>query len=648
MPAWVLRREAAALLGYVCVALAFTWPLAMHVSDALLAPPGGDTGVYIWNLWVFRHEIVQNHHLPFLTSEILALSAPVPLALHNYTTFANIIAFPLLPILGVVTTFNTLIVASGVMTAYAMYAYARARTGDAGAAWLGGLLFGFSPFMSARVADHFSLALAAPLPLFAWLLYRIKVKPTLPLICAAGATVAWAFLCDAYYAVYCLLMAGFMAVCTAVNFERRPVDARRQWWPAVLDLAMLCVVGLIVGITLRGGGRLDVFGIRISVMRLYNPVLVLTVLAFLRVWLIVKPRVEWSRLSLGLRPRGAFVGALVCAVILSPVLSAAGLLFDERQWISPHIWWRSSPAGVDLFAFFVPNPLHVLFGQIDFDWLDSMSGGFRENVASIPLVAIATIAAAMLLVRFRPPRPWLIFTAFFALLALGPFVRIAGYNTHVPTPWALLRYLPVVGAARMPSRLTVLVMLGVAMILTMALQHLRTRVKRPDLLLATVGALLVFELAPAPRTLYSAGVPLAYEIIATDPRPVRVLTLPFGLRDGTRSRGNFSAATQYYQTVHGKRLVGGYLSRLPQRAIDRYRRDPVLRTLLRLGEGTPVEPMLFDAAYEGADRTLDRLNIGYVVIHRDRAPDALIAFARQAFPLELVSSDGAVDLYRTR
>ncbi len=200
----------------------------------------------------------------------------------------------------------------------------------------------------------------------------------------------------------------------------------------------------------------------------------------------------------------------------------------------------------------------------------------------------------------------------------------------------------------MPSRLTVLVMLGIAMILTMALQHLRTRVKRPDLLLATVGALLIFELAPAPRTLYSAEVPRAYHIIVADPRPVRVLTLPFGLRDGTSSRGNVSASTQFYQTVHGKRLVGGYLSRLPKRTVQRYRRDPVLRVLLRLSEGRAVEPALFDAAHEGANRTLNRLKIGYVVIHRDRSSDALIEFARHAFPLELVSSDGAVDLYRTR
>ena len=179
MPARALRREAAALFGYVCVALVFAWPLPLRLADAMLGLPNGDAGVYVWNLWVFRHEIVANHRLPFLTSEILALSPPVPLALHNYTTFANILAFPLIPLFGVLKTFNVLVLASGVMSGYAMYFYARVRTGDAVAAWIGGLLFGFSPFMSARAAEHFSLTLAAPLPIFGYLTYRIYSQPSL-------------------------------------------------------------------------------------------------------------------------------------------------------------------------------------------------------------------------------------------------------------------------------------------------------------------------------------------------------------------------------------------------------------------------------------------------------------------------------------
>ncbi len=648
MPAWALRREAAALLGYVCVALVFAWPLPLRLADAMLGLPNGDAGVYVWNLWVFRHEIVANHRLPFLTSEILALGPPVPLALHNYTTFANILAFPLIPLLGVLRTFNVLVLASGVMSGYAMYFYARMRTGDAVAAWMGGLLFGFSPFMSARAAEHFSLTLAAPLPIFGWLTYRIFSQPSMGLACAAGATVAWAFLCDVYYAVYCLLWMGFMACYTMVTVETRPAEVGRVWPRALVDLAIVCLGGLIVGIILRGGGQVDVLGIRVSFTRLYTPVLMLTLMIGVRVWMAVSVRSKvanaWPLLA---HAPTAAVGVLVCVAILSPVLSATASSFGQRNWISPDVWWRSSAPGVDLLAYFAPNPLHPLFGSLSFGWLSGLPGGFNENVASVPWVALVTIVGAVLWAGFRPLKGWVVFTGVFAWLALGPFITVAQQLTYIPTPWALLRYLPIIGAARTPTRISILVMLGVSMLLAMAVQHLRSRSRHPRLLVAAIGALLLFELLPAPRTLHSAEIPEVYRIVAADPRPIRVLSLPFGLRDGISSRGNYSSSSQFYQTFHEKRLVGGYISRLPGGSIERYRRNTTLRVLLRLSEGTPVEPELYQDALQNADRNLRRLDIGYVVIDPSQSSPELIAFAHRVFDLSLVTKSGGLELYRT-
>jgi hypothetical protein len=41
-----------------------------------------------------------------------------------------------------------------------------------------------------------------------------------------------------------------------------------------------------------------------------------------------------------------------------------------------------------------------------------------------------------------------------------------------------------------------------------------------------------------------------------------------------------------------------------------------------------------------------RANLGYVVIDRDRASDALVDFAIRAFDLELLERNGALELYR--
>jgi hypothetical protein len=391
----------------------------------------------------------------------------------------------------------------------------------------------------------------------------------------------------------------------------------------------------------------ELWGIRVSVNQLYTPVLVLTVLVLLRVGLVLRPRLRLSAAPTLAYLRVASIAGIVCAVMLAPVLYAMGSPFGERQWITPSVPWRSSAPGVDLLAFFVPNPLHPLFGGWGHAWLSSLVNGLADNVASVPWVALLVIAGAVVFARFRPPAKWVAFTVFFALLALGPFVRLAGQVTYVPTPWALVRYLPVISAARIPSRMAVLVMLGLAVIVAMAMQHLRARSRRPLLLTAVVIGVLGFELLPAPRYLHSAAVPSVYSIVGQDPRPVRVLTLPFGLRDGLSSRGNFSAAYQFYQIVHEKPLVGGYLSRLPDGGVARYRRNRTLRVLLRLSEGTPVEPDLMDAALASAPDTLEKLQIGYVVIDTARAPAEVAAFAHHAFNLEFVAQDGGWELYRT-
>jgi hypothetical protein len=186
----------------------------MHLWTALPGEVSGDTGVYVWNLWVFRHAIVAHREMPFFTLEILSLAPAMPLTLQNYTTLANVIAFPLIPLLGIVATFNVLVISSGVAAAYSMFLCARRLTGDTAASWVAGLAFGFSPFMSARATEHFSLIQTAPLPLFVMLFERLHFRPTFRVAAAAGITVA------------CALSATLTTPCTVCSSVRSRLPTR--------------------------------------------------------------------------------------------------------------------------------------------------------------------------------------------------------------------------------------------------------------------------------------------------------------------------------------------------------------------------------------------------------------------------------------
>lgn len=647
MPARGARLSAAALFGYVCVAFVFAWPLPLHLGDSLLGSIGGDTGVYVWNLWVFRHEIVEHGRFPFYTSEILALNSGASLILHNYTSLANVIAFPLLPLVGIVATFNLLTIASGIASAFTAFILLRRLSGDSAAAWIGGLLFGFSPFMTARSTAHFSLVQAAALPAFALALDRLIEGPTLRRGAVAGALVAVAFLCDPYYAVYCLLMAGYAAAWLVISVQRGAAAAAPAMFRVGIDIAIMCVAGLVAGVLIRGGGRVEFLGIRVSLTHLYTPMLVLTILVAVRCWMALRPRIALMPTALRPHLRTTGVALAACVLVLSPVLTGMAANIGERQWIAPKTLWRSSPSGLDVLAYLVPNPMSGWLGWIASDWLADGNGGLVENTAAIPWTVTFAIAVALLYAGLRLPRYWVVFTASAAVLSLGPFIAIAGWQTHIPTPWSLLRYLPVIGATRMPARISILVMLGAAVLLTFAVRALRMRSTRPWMPASIVASCLLVELAPGPRTLYPANVPSFYKQIAADPRPIRVLTLPFGLRDGTSSHGNFAASTQFYQTVHEKGLIGGYLSRLPSRGIEPYRRSYRLSVLMDLSARRSVSPERFERAIERAHLYPPRLDIGYVVIRTGDVSPQLVAFAKSAFDLEFVTEERGQALYRT-
>jgi hypothetical protein len=645
MPATSARLHAAALSGYVSVAMLFAWPLPLQLGSALLGAPGGDTGVYVWNLWVFRHEIVSHGAFPFFTTEILQATPPVPLTLHNYTPAANLVALPLVALLGTVAAFNLLVIASTAFSAYAMFLLLRQQVGDVAAAWLGGALYGFSPFMIARQMAHFSLVQAAALPLFVLLLHRIANRGPSPRRSAAlGAVLAFAYLSDPYYAVYCVLIGLAFVAWQVVGIERRPRQAPAGLRRA-LDLAMLIGAGIVAAIVLLGGGTVDLGGRQLSIRSLYTPVFVLTALVVCRIGVAYWPRVSWDPAPLARFTRTGLVAALTALGLLAPVLVAMVVHLGEGQWIAPPVHWRSSPPGVDLLALVAPNPVGTLTGWMTADWLARRPDGLYENVASIPWTAIVVVAiAAWRSPRHLPPW-WVAFTAGAALLALGPFVAAGGWNTFVPTPWALLRYVPVVGAARMPTRLTILVMLGAAVLLAYAVRAVRAGSPRPWLPGVLVAALLLAELCPAPRQLHPLHIPQFTRLIAADPRPVSVMHLPFGLRDGLSSAGDFSAYAQLLQTYHEKPLVGGYLSRLPQDEVLRYRSIALMDVLLDLSEGLPVPPERRERALLRGSAKPPKLDIGYVIVDTSRASPELVAFAREALGMQHLQTEGHQTLY---
>jgi hypothetical protein len=78
---------------------------------------------------------------------------------------------------------------------------------------------------------------------------------------------------------------------------------------------------------------------------------------------------------------------------------------------------------------------------------------------------------------------------------------------------------------------------------------------------------------PAPRPFFPASVPAIHATVAADPRAVRLLGLPFGIRNGLSSYGDFNASSLLFETAHHEPLLGGYLSRVSSQRVESILRD---------------------------------------------------------------------------
>jgi hypothetical protein len=373
--------------------------------------------------------------------------------------------------------------------------------------------------------------------------------------------------------------------------------------------------------------------------------LALVFLAAVRWWLTFRPsvRVHDPESALARLRRLGGVAVATCLVLLLPVIVGLAIRYVDGRLPGTETFWRSSPRGVDAMAYIVPNPNHPWFGGVTRRWfLPPPLDSFPELVASFSIVALLAIAFAGW--RRWLPRFWIAFTAVFAILSLGPFVHVAGINTYVIGPWALLRYVPVIGMARSPSRFAIVAALGLSLLCAMAVQEIWRRKAVPGRAwVLAIVLVLVVELLPAPRPLHSAAVPAVYDKVAVSPwkhdDSSHLLELPTGVRDGTSSLGNFSPAAPFYQTRHRRPMIGGYLSRVSGQRKRTHNALPMLRALFTLSEGRALPEDWAREALASRETFLRRSCVRFVVLDKRRASPELHAFAVEALHLAAVHED---------
>ena len=279
----------------------------------------------------------------------------------------------------------------------------------------------------------------------------------------------------------------------------------------------------------------------------------------------------------------------------------------------------------DLMAFFTPTIFHPVFKDLVSPINSQFTGGGIEFTVFAGYTVLLLSVIAIWKIKTKEIKFLALSTIIFFILCLGPYLTIngvadfsfSGYNFKIPLPYVILMHIPVFSIARAPSRWDVLVMLSLAILAGYGLNYIFCKVRnrhllksdKENIIFIIISCLILFEFSAVPFPMSSAEVPAFYKQLALETDDYAILEVP----------GFAAADYMYFQTIHGKKLVNGYVSRTPDYVLEFASRAPLISNIISRSD-TPIMEDITKKEVIKQNRTelistLSRYNIRYIIIH---------------------------------
>ncbi len=510
-----IKSYAGILSLSLLITLLMTYPLVAHPGSIILGPPG-DNFEYLYKMWWFKDALLAKGIAPFFIPGVFAPFG-YPLALSETTLSNMLIGFPLTILFGEVLSYNAVMVASFVLSAFTGYllGYAISRRRVAGL--VTGLVFAFAPYRFAHLgAGHLPLMGTQWIPLTFFYLERMMRRKRLRDAAMGGLFLGLTGLSSWYYAYMMGLFVLAYFVLRGRLWRKRTFAVQ---WATGLGL-LIAVAGIVLlpalGPLLQTTGRQAVpYSLRYVDQWSASP------LDFV-VPNIMHPL--WGSVVAGLYPQNVFENVLFVGWI--PLALA---------WIG----WRRRNAAARVFGWLAMGAFVLALGT-------TLHVGRNPVHLAVPVnVQFA----------FERGVSWLSTT-----LALNPVPRwdmgVQGAIV-IPMPTLLLYlFMPFFSAMRVWTRFGLFVLLGVAVLSGVGAAYLVGR-WRNRFVVALLCAGIIVEFAPMPYALGYARVQPQPVDVWLAKQPGQGLVIQFPL-DRT-----WFGYPLYEARWHGKPVAYGYGTFVP-------------------------------------------------------------------------------------
>lgn len=536
--AWLKRYRlpCGIALLYLVLVLLITWPLIAHLSTSVLGEEG-DNFIYIWNHWHVKQALI-NFNSPYSTNSI-AFPFTTSLVFHTLTFSLASISTLLQIFLPVVVSFNLILIASLVATAFGTYLLLHDLYRQRWTAIIGGFFMLCNVYTFSTLLGHFNYSSTFVIPFYFFFLLRAWRRNSLGYAAAAGLMAVISFYNEFIYTVG-------LCFCTLIFLGYVFYRQREE--------------------------------------------------------LMKKHRVFW------------IVGGLSLVLCTPLVWSALRVMIENPPHIPQlHDVIYYAP---DIRSFFLPHSSNILFSSWTGDFYHRLGSHGNSLYLTYSLLILAILG-------YRWHRDtelysrnlWLGLLVVFFFLTLGPVIFL---NKPLLTlPYQLLYHLPLLNNILVTPHFVIFVIFFLILLAAPACRKFSqpaASLYQKGLLVLLIG-IYFFEVQPGPLPLTRTSIPNFYYEIAKDSEEYTILELPFALSTSfyTLGNGTTPAKTEYYQTVHGKKLLSAWISRLPDDYYVFYNSVVGLSYLIQ-----PVQqlsPDEINALREATRANFNKLGIRYIIVH---------------------------------
>jgi hypothetical protein len=265
----------------------------------------------------------------------------------------------------------------------------------------------------------------------------------------------------------------------------------------------------------------------------------------------------------------------------------------------------------DFASFFIPSPIHNIFNLSIFPIFGNAESWSFLGYATIFLVILALVKTDK-----RKTGLWIFSGIIFALISMGPILKIFGTTTIIPLPDYFLYHLPFFDIFRAIGRAGLYVHFAFAILAAYGLNtffKITSISKNTKILIALLFIFIIFVSSlglPYPTKDF-VTVPDYYYTIANDPRDVVLLDVPLGRGSDPIIDSRLFDDWQQFQIIHEKPYYGGHQSRVPDEAQSHVR----TYFLNQFIGDQPITDIVIQDIHEVGISILNHLNVGYVILH---------------------------------